>query len=145
MMDDTFHLQRFITAQESVYTRVVKELKNGRKDSHWMWYIFPQIDGLGFSATTKRYSIKSVAEAKAYLAHPILGQRLCECVELILAVEGKSVLQIMGAPDDLKLCSSMTLFSQMSDNPIFSQILEKYFAGKLDTRTLEILQNLKEE
>ncbi|WP_152022038.1 DUF1810 domain-containing protein [Candidatus Uabimicrobium amorphum] len=144
-MDDTFHLQRFITAQESVYTRVVKELKNGRKDSHWMWYIFPQIDGLGFSATTKRYSIKSVAEAKAYLAHPILGQRLCECVELILAVEGKSVLQIMGAPDDLKLCSSMTLFSQMSDNPIFSQILEKYFAGKLDTRTLEILQNLKEE
>ena len=139
MTSDSFDLQRFVDAQEKVYSRVTKELRNGRKDSHWIWYIFPQIDGLGASATTKRYSIKSIAEAKAYLDHDVLGPRLCECVNFVLAVEGKSISQIMGYPDDLKLCSSMTLFAQVSDNPIFSQVLDKYFSGKSDERTLEIM------
>jgi len=142
MTSDGFDLQRFVAAQEKVYFRVVKELRNGRKDSHWIWYIFPQIDGLGTSSTTKRYSIKSIAEAKAYLDHDVLGPRLCECVNLVLAVEGKSISKIMGYPDDLKLCSSMTLFSQVSDNPIFVQVLDKYFSGKGDERTLEIIGNL---
>lgn len=142
MTSDGFDLQRFVAAQEKVYSRVVKELRNGRKDSHWIWYIFPQIDGLGTSSTTKRYSIKSIAEAKAYLDHDVLGPRLCECVNLVLAVEGKSISKIMGYPDDLKLCSSMTLFSQVSDNPIFVQVLDKYFSGKGDERTLEIIGNL---
>lgn len=143
MTRDDFDLQRFVAAQEKVYPRVVKELRNGRKDSHWIWYIFPQMDGLGASATTKRYSIKSIAEAQAYLDHPTLGVRLRECVDLVLAVEGKSILQIMGYPDDLKLCSSMTLFSHVSKNLIFSQVLDKYFFGKADEKTLKILQTFK--
>ena len=143
MTRDDFDLQRFVAAQEKAYARVVKELRNGRKDSHWIWYIFPQIDGLGTSAMTKRYSIKSIAEAQAYLDHATLGSRLCECADLVLAVEGKSILQIMGYPDDLKLCSSMTLFSHVSKKPIFSQILDKYFSGKADEKTLEILQSIK--
>ena len=141
--NDPSDLNRFIKAQEKVYDRVVTELKNGSKRSHWMWYIFPQLDGLAHSTTSKYYAIKSKEEAIAYLNHPVLGTRLIECTEAVLAVEGKTVSQIFGYPDDLKLKSSMTLFSEVTTDPIFNHVLDKYFQDERDEKTLQLLNKLK--
>ena len=131
-------LERFVTAQEGVYPRALAELKAGRKQSHWMWFIFPQIAGLGHSAMAQMYGIESLDEAKAYLAHPILGPRLRECCEAVLAIESKSAHQIFGSPDDLKFRSSLTLFSQAApDEPVFRPALDKYFDGNADALTLQ--------
>jgi uncharacterized protein (DUF1810 family) len=144
--DDPFELSRFYRAQDSVYANVLTELKAGHKRTHWMWYIFPQIDGLGFSPTAQYYAIKSIAEARQYLDHPALGTRLLECCHLVLATEGRSISQILGYPDDLKLKSSMTLFACVADPPsVFDRILGKYFLGERDIRTLHILEMLKEK
>jgi uncharacterized protein (DUF1810 family) len=113
-MDDSFDLQRFVDAQASVYPQVVSELRAGRKRSHWMWFIFPQIAGLGHSAMARKFAIRSREEATAYLAHPILGPRLRECTDLVLAVENRSITEILGSPDDIKFRSSMTLFADIA-------------------------------
>ena len=138
-MTDDFDLQRFVDAQVAVYPRVVDELRDGRKQTHWMWFIFPQLAGLGHSAMAKRYAITSKEEAIAYLAHPLLGNRLRECTALVNAVEGRSILDILGSPDDRKFRSSMTLFNSVGSYPIFSASLAKFFDGKADQRTLELL------
>ena len=137
---DPYNLQRFVDAQEPVYQRVCDELRAGRKTSHWMWFIFPQIAGLGRSETARRYAIASRAEARAYLDHPVLGPRLRECTRLVNRVEGRSVHQIFGAPDDLKFHSSMTLFATVApDEGVFQEALAKYFGGALDQATVERL------
>ena len=137
---DPFNLNRFVLAQNGVFEEALAEIEDGQKSSHWMWFIFPQIDGLGFSATSKRYAIKSVDEAKAYLRHPILGPRLLRCAEAAVRVEGLSAQEIFGSPDDIKLRSCATLFASMSPpNSIFHQLIAKYFAGHRDERTLRIL------
>lgn len=142
--DDAFGLSRFITAQDIVYARVLEELKSGRKRSHWMWYIFPQVDGLGYSATSKHYAIKSMDEARAYLNHPVLGSRLLECVNAVLAIEGRSASDILGYPDDLKLKSSMTLFASVAGpDSVFARVIDKYFQGERDVRTIKLLEPLK--
>ena len=142
--DDSFALSRFISAQERVYDRVLTELRSSQKRSHWMWFIFPQIDGLGHSPTTKLYSIKSMEEARQYLNHSILGTRLLECAEAALATEGRSVSEIFGYPDDLKLKSCMTLFAAVADpGSVFDRVLDKYFHGQRDDRTLQLIENLK--
>lgn len=138
-MTDPFDLERFLKAQEPVFRAVLTELGHGRKQSHWMWFVFPQIAGLGFSAMSQRYAIGSRAEAKAYLAHPVLGPRLIECTRLVLAVQGRTINAILGAPDDAKFRSSMTLFGAVSNDPVFDEALAKYFAGERDDATLEIL------
>jgi uncharacterized protein (DUF1810 family) len=135
-------LNRFVEAQSTIYSRVVAELAAGRKQSHWMWFVFPQIEGLGFSAMAQRYAIGSRAEAEAYLAHPVLGPRLIECTQLVLGVTGKTINAILGSPDDLKFRSSMTLFDAVSDNPIFAQAIEKYYAGEKDPATLATLERM---
>jgi uncharacterized protein (DUF1810 family) len=137
-MTDSFNLQRFVDAQAPVYSRVVEELRRGRKQSHWMWFIFPQIAGLGRSAMAQRFAISSNEEALAYLAHPLLGSRLRECTTLVNAAEGR-ILDILGSPDNLKFHSSMTLFNAVSSDPEFSAALAKFFDGKADPRTLELL------
>jgi uncharacterized protein (DUF1810 family) len=138
---DLFGLKRFLDAQAGVYERALAELKRGRKESHWMWFIFPQIDGLGRTSTARFYAIKSGAEAAAYLAHPVLGQRLLECSKALLQIQGKSASDIFGFPDDLKLRSSMTLFATASGaDPAFSQVIAQYFGGQPDARTLELLK-----
>jgi uncharacterized protein (DUF1810 family) len=140
---DPFDLSRFIKAQDRIYDRVLTELRNGYKRSHWMWYIFPQVDGLGHSATSKHYAIKSAEEAQAYLEHPVLGKRLLECTETVLAIDGLSASEVFGFPDDLKLKSSMTLFAAISDRASpFARVLEKYYRGSHDEMTLEILKKL---
>jgi uncharacterized protein (DUF1810 family) len=137
---DPFHLQRFVDAQNPVYQRVCAELRNGRKDSHWMWFIFPQLSGLGSSHLATAFGISSRQEAEAYLNHSILGPRLRECVQLVNLIDGRSIDQIFGYPDDLKFRSSITLFATVaSDNQIFKDALLKYFAGEPDPRTLELL------
>ncbi|RXH14698.1 DUF1810 domain-containing protein [Bradyrhizobium guangzhouense] len=141
-MTDPFDLERFLRAQDPVFRAVLTELGQGRKQSHWMWFVFPQIAGLGFSAMSQRYAIGSRAEAKAYLAHPVLGSRLVECTRLVLAVQGQTINAILGAPDDAKFRSSMTLFDAVSDDPVFNEALARYFAGKRDDATLEILASL---
>lgn len=136
-MSDVFDLRRFVEAQAPVYEQVRRELAAGRKTSHWMWFIFPQIRGLGHSPTALLFAIGSIAEASAYLEHPVLGQRLRECTALVNAVEGKSASQIFGSPDDLKFRSSMTLFAAAApDESTFQQALEKYFGGEPDRLTL---------
>jgi uncharacterized protein (DUF1810 family) len=138
--NDPFDLNRFLSAQKEVYDRALAELRGGRKRSHWMWYLFPQIEGLGHSPTTRLYSIKSLDEARQYLAHPILGKRLIECTEAVLAVRGLSAEDIFGHPDDWKLQSSMTLFELVSGpDAVFSRVLERYFQDRRDPRTLEIV------
>jgi uncharacterized protein (DUF1810 family) len=140
---DRYDLNRFISAQEGVYGRALAELRSGLKRSHWMWYIFPQIDGLGHSPTTRHYSIKSLEEARQYLAHPVLGARLKECAEAVLAIQGQPASDIFGHPDDWKLQSSMTLFELVSGpHSVFEHILDKYYQGKRDTRTLQIVGNI---
>ncbi|WP_375309301.1 DUF1810 domain-containing protein [Bradyrhizobium sp. A5] len=141
-MTTPFDLERFVQAQNPVYRDVREELARGRKQSHWMWFVFPQIAGLGFSAMSQRYAIASRAEAMAYLAHPVLGPRLIECTRLVLAVEGRTINAILGAPDDAKFHSAMTLFGAVSDDPIFGEALARYFAGERDGATLEILAAL---
>ena len=136
-MKDPYNLQRFIEAQEPVYAQVCAELWEGRKTGHWMWFIFPQIRGLGSSETAKYFAIAGRQEATAYVAHPVLGPRLRECAALVLRTENKSVEQIFGYPDNLKFHSSMTLFAQGSeDNQVFLDALKKYFSGALDPQTL---------
>ena len=133
-------LQRFVDAQEPVIQAVFDELRTGRKEGHWMWFIFPQIKGLGSSSMAARYAFASPEEAAAYLKHPILGSRLIECVRLVLAIEGRPIRQILGAPDDLKFRSSMTLFAAAAPHErIFAHALEKYFGGSPDPLTLERL------
>ncbi len=140
-MHDRYHLQRFVEAQQPVYDTVWAELRAGRKRSHWMWFIFPQIAGLGRSATAQHFAISSLAEAKEYLAHPLLGARLRECSGIVAALQGRSVEQIFGYPDDLKFHSSMTLFAQAAGgDAIFDACLRKYFGGAPDCATLGLLQ-----
>lgn len=141
-MDDPFDLKRFVDAQAPVYQRVVAELSRGRKQSHWMWFIFPQLAGLGFSEMAQRYAITSRDEAIAYLKHDVLEPRLLECTALVNAVEGKTIREILGSPDDLKFRSSMTLFAAVSSNPAFPVAIAKYYGGVADRRTLELLGGL---
>jgi uncharacterized protein (DUF1810 family) len=139
-MDDRFNLQRFVDAQDGVFDRVCSELRAGRKRSHWMWYIFPQISGLGSSATAQKFAISSQAEAKAYLDHPLLGSRLRACTELVNAIEGRSIEEVFGYPDHLKFHSSMTLFARAApQDPGFQAALQKFFGGHEDAGTLERL------
>ena len=139
--DDPFALDRFVTAHSTVIDRVRAELRAGRKQSHWMWFVFPQIAGLGRSATAVHYAITSLDEARAFLAHPVLGERLRDCTKLVLDVEEKSAHDIFGSPDDLKFHSSMTLFAKAApDERLFADALEKYFAGQPDRATLERLR-----
>ena len=139
-MNDHHDLQRFVDAQDPVYRQVCAELAAGAKASHWMWFVFPQLEGLGRSAIARHFGIASKAEAEAYWKHPVLGPRLKECSELVLAVPGKSVLQIFGSTDALKFRSSMTLFAQVApDEPVFTRALARYFGGDPDQRTLELL------
>jgi len=140
IVHDPHNLQRFVDAQEPVFEQVRAELRAGRKTSHWMWFIFPQIAGLGHSPTAIRYAISSRQEAEAYLNHPLLGPRLRECTRLVNFVEGRSIEQILGYPDNLKFRSCMTLFAQVpTDNQIFQDALQKYFGGEFDRLTLERL------
>jgi len=137
---DPFDLERFVEAQVPVYERVRSELREGRKLSHWMWFVFPQIEGLGSSAMARRFAIGSREEAQAYLAHPVLGPRLRECTRLVNLVEGSTIAQIFGSPDDMKFRSSMTLFARVAPQiPVFGEALDKYFEGKPDSLTLERL------
>jgi uncharacterized protein (DUF1810 family) len=139
-MTDVFYLQRFIDAQDRVYQTVLEELRVGDKRGHWMWYIFPQIQGLGGSAMSQEYAISSQDEAKAYSEHPILGARLRECTQLLMAVEDRTAEQIFSYPDSLKFRSSLTLFEHSATEPIiFRAALLKYFDGKPDQTTLDIL------
>ncbi|MBV7330553.1 DUF1810 domain-containing protein [Chloroflexi bacterium TSY] len=141
--DDPFDLSRFTQAQEAIYERALAELKSGQKRTHWMWYIFPQLDGLGSSSMSKRYAIRSIEEAQQYLNHPILGARLLECTEAVLSVEGRSISEIFGYPDDLKLKSSMTLFASLPNaSSAFVRILDTHYHGEHDVRTLQLLENL---
>ena len=134
---DPYNLRRFEEAQEGVYERVCDELRSGEKRSHWMWFIFPQIQGLGRSPMAERFAIGSLDEAQAYLGHPVLGARLRECTGLVNAVEGRTAAEIFGFPDDLKFCSSMTLFAKAGDGAVFGRAIEKYFGGEMDAGTLE--------
>jgi len=137
---DPYDLGRFVHAQVGDYERALTELQNGQKRTHWMWYIFPQLDGLGFSSTSKHYAIKSVAEAQAYLAHPILGPRLQQCAEAVLRIEGRSATAILGSPDDMKLRSCATLFALVSlPGSVFHRLLDMYYGGERDTKTLQLL------
>ena len=139
--DDTYDLNRFLSAQEGVYERALAELKDGQKRTHWMWYIFPQIDGLGYSPTAKRYSIKSMEEARQYLDDTVLGKRLLECTEAVIALKGGSVSEIFGYPDDLKFKSSMNLFEKIAGTgSVFSSALDKYCHGERDAATLRLLE-----
>ncbi|MBU0664448.1 MAG: DUF1810 domain-containing protein [Proteobacteria bacterium] len=138
--NDPFDLNRFSRAQEKIYPKVLEELRKGRKESHWMWFIFPQIEGLGRSATAKFYAIKSLEEAAAYLNHPVLGQRLLQCSESLLNIHQKSASAIFGFPDEWKLRSCMTLFATIAEeDSVFARVLANYFNGQTDQRTMEIL------
>ena len=150
---DPFDLQRFVSAQNepagklNTYETALEELRSGKKRTHWMWFIFPQIEGLGHSSTSRRYAIKSAEEARQYLKHPVLRERLVACAEALLALEGRSAAGIFGSPDDMKLRSSMTLFAAVGQDAVFSQVLDKYFGAQPDTRTLALLNqhNAKRE
>jgi uncharacterized protein (DUF1810 family) len=135
-----FDLGRFVQAQDRVFEQVRRELRDGRKRSHWMWFVFPQLSGLGHSAMARQYAVASLNEAEAYLKHPILKPRLIECTELVNEVEGRSINEIFGSPDDLKFHSCMTLFSSVSNAPpVFGDALAKYFGGARDRLTTERL------
>ncbi|MGK7867312.1 DUF1810 domain-containing protein [Falsiroseomonas sp. E2-1-a20] len=139
-MTDRFQLDRFVQAQDLVIAVVRRELREGRKRSHWMWFVFPQLRALGHSATAQHYGIASLAEAQAFMAHPVLGPRLVACAELVLAIEGRSATEIFGSPDDLKLRSSMTLFAAARpEASVFAEVLRRYFDGAPDPRTTELL------
>ena len=138
--NDPYDLQRFVDAQSRCFDRVCRELSEGHKQTHWMWFIFPQLKGLGHSAMALRYAISSRQEAEAYVSNPILGARLRHCTQLVMVVEGRSIEEIFEAPDDLKFRSSMTLFaSTVGENKIFNDALQKYFAGEPDQLTIDRL------
>lgn len=138
---DPYGLDRFFQAQQEVYPVALDELRRGRKTSHWMWYVFPQFAGLGRSTMAQTYAVRSLEEAKAYVAHPVLGPRLAECCEAVLAVDGRSARDILGTPDDLKLRSCVTLFAAVSPpGSVFERVLAKYYEGNADERTLKMLQ-----
>lgn len=138
-----FDLARFREEQDVVYASVIKELKAGKKRTHWMWFIFPEVEGLGQSSISRHYAIKSRQEANGYLSDPVLGKRLLECATALLEIEGKSAYDIFGYPDDLKLHSSMTLFFMIApEQPVFGQVLQKYFSNNKDARTIEIFKTL---
>ncbi|MCC2546673.1 DUF1810 domain-containing protein [Hymenobacter sp. BT175] len=132
-------LQRFLDAQTTDYHTALTEIRSGRKRSHWMWYIFPQIQGLGYSETARFYGIRNRQEAEAYLQHPVLGSRLLEISSALLELESSNATQVLGSPDDLKLKSSMTLFAAVSQNPVFQRVLDKFYNGELDQKTLQLL------
>ncbi len=137
---DPFNLGRFLSAQAKTYPQALTELERGQKQSHWMWYIFPQIHGLGLSQTSRHYAIKNIAEARAYLEHPVLGPRLLSCVDAVLRVEGRTAAQIFGSPDDLKLKSCATLFTCVGPaGGVFDRLLQKYYGGHRDAKTLALL------
>jgi len=138
-MTDPFDLQRFLDAQSSIYPRVLDDLRRGRKESHWMWFIFPQLAGLGYSAMAQRFAISSREEAIAYLRHTILGARLKKCTALVNAIEGRTILEILGSPDDLKFRSSITLFGAVSSEPEFAAAISKFYGGTPDQATLDLL------
>jgi uncharacterized protein (DUF1810 family) len=138
-MTDSFDLERFLDAQSSVYPWVLAELRRGQKQSHWMWFIFPQIAGLGHSAMAQRFAIASRGEAVAYLGHAVLGHRLRECTALVDAVDGRAIREILGTPDDLKFRSSMTLFGAVSTDPEFAAAIWKFYGGRPDQATLDLL------
>lgn len=143
MPTDPFELSRFIDAQEGIYATALAEIRGGRKRSHWMWFIFPQLKGLGSSGMAQRFAIGSLAEAKAYLDHPVLGPRLIECVEAVHALDGLSASEVFGSPDDLKLRSCATLFARASPaGSAFERLLDTYFEGRSDDRTLQLLSAL---
>jgi uncharacterized protein (DUF1810 family) len=140
MTADPYDLERFVAAQDPVWDRVRAELARGRKASHWMWFVFPQLAGLGSSSTARAYAVSGLDEAQAYLAHPVLGPRLREAAELAAAVEARTASEVFGYPDDLKLRSSMTLFARAAPQvPVFTAVLDRYFGGDPDPRTLELL------
>jgi uncharacterized protein (DUF1810 family) len=141
---DPFDLRRFVDAQDAAYQTVLAELRNGAKRSHWIWFVFPQLRGLGRSATAQHYGISSLDEARAYLAHPVLGRRLRECTELVEAIDGRSVDEIFGWPDNLKVRSSMTLFARATDdNAGFRAVLDKFYDGQEDPATVELLNSAR--
>lgn len=142
-MSDSFDLRRFGDAQHSVYPRVVEELSSGRKASHWMWFVFPQIAGLGFSAMAQRFAIGSRAEAVAYLRHDVLGPRLVECTRLVVAASDKTITEILGSPDDMKFRSCMTLFDAVSQHEIFAEAIATFYPDGKDHKTLSLLDSLK--
>jgi uncharacterized protein (DUF1810 family) len=138
---DPFRLQRFIDAQEGVHARALDELRAGRKTTHWMWFVFPQVAGLGSSAMAQRYAIGSLEEARAYLAHPVLGPRLVECTEAVLSHPDRTAHQILGSPDDVKLRSSMTLFVLVAGpESVFQRVLDAFFDGETDQRTVDLVE-----
>ena len=143
-MSDSFNLRRFVDAQASVYPQVVAELSRGRKESHWMWFVFPQLAGLGFSAMAQRFAIESRGEAVAYLAHDVLGPRLIECTRLVMAASERTVDDILGSPDDMKFRSSMTLFDAVSEQKIFAQAIDAFYPAGKDPATIDILRTLKD-
>ena len=138
---DTHNLARFTEAQDSVYSTVLSELQQGKKTSHWMWFIFPQLVGLGRSPTAEFYAIKSLEEAGQYLQHPLLGARIRECSAAVLCIRGRTIENVFGFPDYLKLKSCMTLFSSLADpDPVFAAVLDRFFPGERDSRTLQLLK-----
>ena len=140
-MEDIYNLQRFIKEQQRDYTTAYVEVSQGKKRSHWMWYIFPQIVGLGMTATSHKYSIKSIDEAKAYISHPYLGKNLINISKVLLSLNENDPYKIFGSPDYLKLCSSMTLFAEAApEEDVFQKVIDKYYGGKKDERTLAILE-----
>ena len=140
MVSDRYNLSRFVAAQDPVFSRVCAELAAGRKQSHWMWFIFPQIAGLGHSPMAQRFAIASRAEALAYLGHGVLGSRLRECTALVNAVEGRTINEILGSPDDLKFRSSMTLFGAVSSEALFAEAIAKFYGGVVDQQTMDLLE-----
>jgi uncharacterized protein (DUF1810 family) len=140
-MSDAYDLNRFLEAQKPVYERVCSELRTGRKSSHWMWFVFPQIQGLGRSGMAQRFAISSIEEARVYLQHPVLGSRLRECAELVCGVTGRTIHQIFGSPDDMKFRSCMTLFARVDDkeHSVFERALRQYFNGEPDPLTLDLI------
>ena len=140
-------LVRFLGAQSDVHDEVTKELTEGRKQTHWMWFVFPQLEGLGHSSMAQRYAIRDLDQAKRYLAHPLLGRRLRRNVRLVMSHSGKSALDILGSPDDLKFRSCLTLFAEAasdgSDKALFKQALDQYYGGKADPRTMELLRSAR--
>jgi uncharacterized protein (DUF1810 family) len=146
IMDDPHDLQRFVDAQRDDYDDALAEVRAGRKRSHWMWYVFPQLDGLGASAMARRYAIRDLDEARAYLRHPVLGPRLVAIAEAALGVAGRTAHEIFGSPDDMKLRSSATLFALASpDGSVFHRLLDRYFDGRPDPRTLALLEGGRAE
>ena len=140
MSVDPYRLERFVKAQDGVHAQALNELRAGRKASHWMWFVFPQVAGLGSSPTSQRYAIGSLEEARAYLDHPVLGSRLLECARAVLSHPDRTAREIMGSPDDAKLRSSMTLFALAAESELlFQQVLDTFFAGERDQRTVDLL------